>query len=208
MKFDSRRGKRIAPNSEYTYRAFEECDIDNLKLIVVGLAPYHILKNNEPIADGLAFSCSITKYPQPSLDVIFSSLEREFNEGLCLPCIKNPDLSYLSKQGVLLLNAALTTSINKPGDHLSLWEPFMQHFFEKVVDVAGVPVLLLGKEAQKLEKYINPFTQIFRLSHPASAAHNGTEWETHGVFKQINEILKYKHGKGITWFDESDEAPF
>lgn len=209
LKKESRRGKRIAPNSENTFRAFYECEYDNLRLIVIGQSPYHLLKDNQPIADGLAFSCGITKYPQPSLDQLFSALENEMNNGLCLPCIKNPDLTYLAnKEGVLLLNAALTTSIGKPGDHLALWEPFMKYLFENVLQNTTVPIVLLGRDAQKLEKYINPFTNIFKLSHPASASYSGDIWSSEGVFKQINTILKHRNGEVINWFDESDVAPF
>lgn len=208
LKFDAKRGIKLAPESHNTFRAFEECDYNNLKAIIVGLSPYHSLNNGVIVADGLCLSCSITKYPQPSLSTFFDALEREFHEGLCVPCERNTDLKYLASQGVLLLNAALTTPIGKPGDHVLLWDEFMKFLFEKVLDVQSVPIILLGKEAQKLEKYINPFNQVFKLSHPSFAARSGIEWDTENTFIKVNKILEYKHGKGISWFDEEELLPF
>lgn len=208
LKFEAKRGKKILPNSEVTFRAFEECPFENLKCVICGISPYHTMKNGMPIADGIALSCSLTKYPQPTLDQWFNACERELNNGLCLPCVKNPDLKYLANQGVLMLNAGLTCEYLKPCSHNSVWEPFMQYLFEKVLDVTGVPIVLLGKEAHKLEKYITPFTQIIRLSHPASASYNNTEWDSQGMFKTINTILKHRNNETINWFDESLEAPF
>ena len=201
-------GVKILPDSKNTFRCFEECPIEELKCVIVGLSPYHTLKNNESIADGLCLSCGITKYPQPSLDQFFTALEQEFDNGLCLPCIKNPDLSYLAHQGVLLLNLGLTVEVNHPNSHGKLWEPFMEYLFTKVLDIQGIPIILLGNEAQRLEKFINPFNTIFRLSHPASASYRSEIWDSQGTFKEVNKILKRKFNETINWFDESEEIPF
>lgn len=216
LKAISKRGKKILPESDKVFRAFYECPYNKLKLVIVGMSPYHTMKNREiPIADGLALSCGITNYPQPSLDKFWDAIERELYRDLCIPCIKNPDLTYLANSGVLLLNAGLTCEYLKAGSHNQLWEPFMKFLFQEVLDTAGVPVLLLGKEAQKLEKYINPFTTILKTSHPASAAYNNEEWDSEGVFKQINTILKYRNNDTVDWFvidkseeNEEDELPF
>lgn len=210
LKQRSSRGVKIFPSSENVFRAFQECSPDNLRAIIVGMCPYHSLSNGLVIADGLALSCSITKYPQPSLDYFWGALEKELYSNLCVPCLRNPDLSYLSnKEGVMLLNAGLTVEMGKAGSMNKLWEPFMEYLFTKVFDVHGVPVILLGNEAQKLEKYINPFNFILRVSHPASAAYKNEDcWDSKGVFQELDMILKHKHGRGINWFDEIDEAPF
>lgn len=210
LKNLSARGKRIFPSSEQTFRAFQECSIENVRLIILAMCPYHSLSNGVVIADGLCLSCGNTKYPQPSLEYFWRALENELYNDLCLPCNRNPDLSYLSnREGVLLLNAGLTVEMGKAGSHNSLWMPFMEYLFTNAFDTLGVPVLLLGNEAQKVEKYISPFTQVFRLSHPASAAYkNEDRWETGTTFREIQKILEYKHGKGINWFDEEDRIPF
>ena len=210
LKEDSARGKKIFPSSENVFRAFRECPINELKLVVCGISPYHSMKDEVIIADGLAMSCSNTNYLQPTLDHWYNACERELNRGLCLPCAKNPDLTFLAKSGVLLLNAGLTVEASKACSHNLLWEPFMKYLFTEIINNIGVPIVLLGKESHKLEKYINPFSTVFRLSHPTSVVYNSdnTEWDSQGMFSKVNEILKYGNNTSIQWFDESDIAPF
>lgn len=206
LKKESKRGKKIAPLSSIVFRAFKETSLDDLKVVMVGMCPYHTLKNGVPVADGLLMGCSVTGSLQPSLDQFYGALERELYEGLNLEYEKTPDVTYLSKQGVLMLNAALTTEINKAGSHIAIWEPFTKYLFEQVLDTVNVPFIFLGKDAAKYQKYIPPFTWSFILSHPASASHKNTEWGTQGVFGKVNKILKDNNNYEIMWLYE--EPPF
>lgn len=206
LKKESKRGKKIAPLSSIVFRAFKETSLDDLKVVMVGMCPYHTLKNGVPVADGLLMGCSVTGSLQPSLDQFYGALERELYEGLNLEYEKTPDVTYLSKQGVLMLNAALTTEINKAGSHIAIWEPFTKYLFEQVLDTVNVPFIFLGKDAAKYQKYIPPFTWSFILSHPASASHKNTEWDTQGVFGKVNKILKDNNNYEIMWLYE--EPPF
>ena len=207
LKHESRRGKKLTPLSSNTFRCFQETDFNNLKLIVVGLSPYHTLRNGEPVADGLCLSCSITKILQPSLDQWYNCVEEELYKGMNIHYIKNPDLTFLARQGVLLLNAGLTCEIMKPASHNLLWEPFMKYLFEKVLDVTGTPTVFLGKEASKLKKYVMPFTWTFEISHPAAASYRNEEWSSESMFKSVNQILKSRHNYEINWLDIND-CPF
>lgn len=202
LKKESKRGKQIAPLSSDTFRAFQETPFDDVKVVMVGMSPYHTFRNGKPVADGLLMSCSVNNYLQPSLDKFYRGLETELHGGICASCVKNPDLSYLAKQGVLLLNVALTVELNKPGSHSDLWDPFMKYLFQDVLDVLRAPVVFLGKEATKIEHYVAPFTWTFKVSHPASAAYKGTEWDPEGIFKKINKILKDTNNTSIDWFDK------
>jgi len=205
LKEDARRGQQIAPNSNLTFRAFQECDINKLKLVIVVDTPYNDFINGQPMADGLCMSCSITKKIDPILSNFLDACELELYEGLCLPCIRNSDLTYLAKnEGVLLLNVALTTTKQNAKAHLNLWKPFMQYLFEEVLDVQGIPILLIGENSHKLEKYINPFNTIFKL--PSIEANK--DWDSGNTFREINKLLKRKNNETINWFDESEEIPF
>lgn len=201
LKKESKRGKQIAPLSSNVYRAFKETPLDELKVVLMGMCPYHTFKNGEPVADGLLMGCSTTGYPQPSLDKFYDAMEREFYNGLNLKRHKDPDVSYLAKQGVLMLNAALTVEMNKAGSHSAIWEPFTVYLLEHVLDTSGVPFIFLGKDAAKYERYIPPFTWSFTVSHPASASYKQTDWETDGVFKKVNEILKQNNNFEISWLN-------
>lgn len=200
LKSESKRGKRIAPLSSNTYRCFLETPYDDIKVIMVGMCPYHTYRNDQPVADGLLMG-SVTGILQPSLEKFYEGIERELYNGLNLTYHKNPDISYLAKQGVLLLNAGLTVELNKAGSHNDLWEPFMKYLFEEVLDVLRVPVVFLGKEATKIEKYVAPFTWTFKVSHPASASYTGSEWSPEEVFKKVNKILKDTNNETLDWLD-------
>lgn len=206
LKKEAKRGKKVAPLSSNVFRAFRETSLDDLKVVMIGMCPYHTMKNGVAVADGLLMGCSITGTLQPSLEQFYGALERELYNGLNLKYEKTPDVSYLAKQGVLMLNAALTTEINKAGSHIALWEPFTKYLFEHVLDTAGVPFIFLGKDAAKYERYVPPFTWSFVLSHPASASYKNTDWDTEGVFGLVSRILKENNNFEIMWLYE--EPPF
>jgi hypothetical protein len=138
---------------------------------------------------------------QPSLEQFYGAIERELYDGLDLKHFKNPDVSYLAHQGVLMLNAALTTEIGKAGSHIELWEPFTKYLFEEVLYYSGAPVIFLGKDASKYKKYCAPFTWTFTLSHPASASYKNTDWDSEGAFGKVNKILKDNNNFNIEWLD-------
>jgi uracil-DNA glycosylase len=201
LKKESKRGKNIAPLSSNVYRAFMETPLNEINAVMIGMCPYHTFKNGEPVADGLLMGCSTTGYPQPSLDKFYDAMEKEFYDGLNLKRHKNPDVSYLAKQGVLMLNAALTVEMNKAGSHNAIWEPFIVYLLENVLDTSGVPFIFLGKDAAKYERYLPPFTWSFTVSHPASASYKQTDWNTEGVFKKVSEIVKQNNNFTIEWLD-------
>jgi uracil-DNA glycosylase len=201
LKAESQRGKKIAPLSSNVYRCFAETPLDDVKVIMLGMCPYHTLKSGNPVADGLLMGCRNTMELQPSLKQFYDAIETELYEGLTLNAYKDPDVTHLAKKGVLMLNAALTTEINKAGSHIELWEPFTKYLFEHVLTHSGAPVVFLGKEAAKYEKYANPFTWSFKLSHPASASYKNTQWDTEGVFTKVNKILKENNNFTIEWLN-------
>jgi len=201
LKEESGRGKKIAPLSSDTFRCFKETSLDDLKVIMVGMCPYHSLKDGKPVADGLLMGCSNTGFPQPSLSQFYGAIEHELYKGLNLEYYKNPSVSYLAKQGVLMLNAALTTEIGIAGAHQTLWKPFMKHLFSHIA-TGGTPVILLGQEAAKIEEFIDTYTWVIKISHPASASYQKTQWDSEGAFWQTNRILEDNNGDKINWLDE------
>ena len=199
LKAEGKRGKKIAPSSSVTYRCFKETSFDDLKVVMIGMCPYHTFYNSLPVADGLLMGCSVTNKLQPSLEKFYEGLEDELHDGLNLKYEKLTDVSYLAKQGVLMFNAALTTEVNKAGSHIEIWEPFTRYVMEEILSVTGAPTIFLGKDAAKYEKYTNPFAWNFVLSHPASAAYKQSKWGTEGTFTKVNKILKENNGYEIMW---------
>lgn len=201
LKAESKRGKKVAPLSSNVWRCFFETPLDNVRVIMVGLCPYHTLKDDVPVADGLLMGCSITGKLQPTLQQFYTGIEKEYYDGLNLNYRPTPDVTYLSAQGVLMLNAALTTEINKAGSHLDVWEPLMKYLFEEVFNYLGVPIVFLGKDAARYKKYTGIFAHVFELSHPASDAYKNSEWDTEGIFSKIDVLLEENNGFGVQWLD-------
>jgi uracil-DNA glycosylase len=205
LKEESSRGIRIVPNSEDVFKCFRATPLNELKAVVMGFCPYHTMIESECVADGLMSSCSKTGILQPSLEQLYNAWEEEFNNGLCLGCDRNPDLTYLAEQGVLLFNSALTTKAGIAGAHQELWEPFTKYVLEEIISVTGVPVVLLGKQAQEFAGCVN-FSECYSLSHPASASYKKEKWNSHGVFRAVNETIRGMNGEEINWLLEP--APF
>lgn len=200
IKSESRKGKIIAPESVNLFRAFKETSLDDLKVVILGMAPYHTLKNNKIIADGLLMGCSITEYLQPSLNQFYEALQYEFCNGVDI--IKDPDVTYLANQGVLMLNAALTTEIGKAGNHLEVWRPFIKFLFEEILAVTGVPIVFLGKDAAFYDRYTQIFSTNYLLSHPASASYQKTKWSSEGAFKKVSVLIKENNNFEINWLKQ------
>lgn len=204
LKSESKRGKIIAPLSSNVFRCFKETPLNEVKVIIVGMCPYHVMRNGSPVADGLLMGCSTTGALQPSLEQFYGGIERELYNGFALDRAKDPDVSYLAHQGVLMYNAALTTEINKAGAHLDLWDVFNDYLFTNVFAFSGIPTIFLGKEAAKVSKYLTGFDWQFPISHPASASYRNGEWSTEGVFTKVNTLIKENNGYAIDWLKKID----
>ena len=182
-------GKRFTPPLKQVFRAFEECPHDKLKVIMVGQDPYPYLG----VADGLAFSCSNTQKPQPSLKNIFEAINTTVYPEQTIE--HNPDLTRWANQGILLLNSALTCQVDKIGSHYAVWSEFIMY----VLDIlnftnSGLIFVLMGKQAQELESMIGEHHHIIKVSHPASAAYTKTVWDCGDMFNECNKIINGQNG--------------
>jgi len=183
-------GKRFTPPMKYVFRAFEECPVNKLKVIMIGQDPYP----HFGVADGLAFSCSNTRKPQPSLQKIFEAVDTTLYYGE-EPPEHNPDLTRWANQGVLLLNTALTCEIDKVGSHTPLWKEFIAYTMDIInFTDGGLIFVLMGKQAQELEGLIGEHHHIIKVSHPASAAYSKTTWDCDDMFNRINKIIEGQNG--------------
>ena len=183
-------GKRFTPPLKYVFRAFEECPLKDLKVVVIGQDPYPYMG----VADGVAVSCSLTAKPQPSLRHILKAVNESCYGGL--PVSEDPDLVRWSNQGVLLLNSALTCEVDKPGTHVPIWNDFLMYLIDMLsLTSSGLVFILMGKQAQELEPVIGASHHILKTHHPAYAARTGTDWDCENVFNKTNEILKQSNGE-------------
>lgn len=196
---DSQDSKHFTPKIAQLFRAFEECPYKDLKCIILLQDPYPHLIDGKTVADGIPMSCSNTGIIQPSLKYVFQEVERQFypNGGYEWDL----DLKRWSNQGILLMNAALTTTVGKTGVHYMLWQSFVVYVLDYLAwNNPGLIYAFLGKKAQEFMGGMPENNYKFTASHPASAAYqNAKEWDSGNLFKKISDQLKKSNNMEITW---------
>jgi uracil-DNA glycosylase len=194
------RGDSILPESEYIFRAFRETPYNKVTTIMCAQDPY----STKGVADGLAFSCSRSLHPQASLKNILLEIEHEYPENrydIHDWRLDTIDLIKWARQGVLMLNLALTVEEKQPESHIELWKPFTQKIIEVLNLKEDVVYLLLGKKAQSIEKFISTRHRVVPTAHPAAEAYNGGKAGFFGsnCFKEVNQCLREVNLKEIIW---------
>ena len=165
-----RKTKTIYPSADKIFRIFKEVPFDDIRIIWLGLDPYP-----DGSACGHSFCNCEAIRPSKSLKFIHQEIESEYPEltdRFVMPFggIDKWNLEYLIKQGIFLWNTALTVEKSKPGSHLELWEPFTKRVINELNKSEYLIWILLGNNAQKFEKLINPKHDIVKGVHPS--AHN------------------------------------
>jgi uracil-DNA glycosylase len=185
-------GHRFTPPLKDVFRAFEECPYDELKVIIVGQDPYPHLG----VADGIAFSCSKTEKEQPSLRFILNEVEKLYPEGYKRPT----DLTKWTRQGILLMNTAFTTEVGKIGQHYDIWAPLTAYIFDYLKNFnPGLVYIYMGKKSQDWSDMCGENCTKFMVSHPASAAYNGGQWNSDDVFRKVRDLVKELYNYTINW---------
>lgn len=201
----------LTPRRVDIFNFLKYCPRDKLKLVIIGLDSYPGRYSNKQLqATGIAFDCSNSPEGklQPSLVSFWDGISADLEEELP----QHADLKFLCEQGVILSNRALNCKIHKTGSLVGKWDFFWEFFLRDVLlGFPSVPVILLGKEAQRLEKMVfNMNNPVFKLSHPSFAARTQSLWETNKVFSKVNKLIEQNNGKEycIDWSGKSLEVPF
>jgi len=187
-------GKTIYPKGSLIFNAFNITPFEKVAVVIIGQDPYHG-KNQ---AHGLSFSVPKGMKAPPSLVNIFKELKNDV--GLTIDN-NNGDLTSWAKQGVLLLNAALTVRAGEPFSHAKYgWADFTDAVIKKISDEKeGVVFILWGKFAQQKQSMIDEGKHFILTSpHPSPfSADKGFFGCKH--FSKTNQFL-IKSGKDpIDW---------
>jgi len=180
---------KICPPRELVFSAFEMCDYDDIKVVVLGQDPYF----NENQAIGLAFSvsgCGTYKFP-PTLKNIIKEVRQTFGE--CV--VEDGDLRAWARQGVLLLNTCLTVRQGQALSHAAIgWDSFIIPALKELDKKNDIVFVLWGSHARGYKKYLSNIRNlVLEAAHPSPlSAHNG--FFGCGHFKKINDFL-VKRGK-------------
>jgi uracil-DNA glycosylase len=182
----------IFPPAREIFRAFDCCDFDQVKVVIIGQDPYH----GPGQANGLCFSVRSDVKMPPSLVNIFKEIQSDLGK----PFPPNGELERWANQGVLLLNATLTVRASSPGSHQNKgWEAFTDAVIREISEKKNNVVFLLwGAYAQKKGEIID------RNKHMVLAsAHPSPFTADRGFFgsKHFSKTNDYLRSKGITPID-------
>ena len=189
---------RCEPSYHDIFKVFNITPYNDLSIVMLGQDPY-FQKN---VATGIAFANkkSVTEL-SPSLQAL---KEAVINFEVPHNTINfDPSLEEWSKQGVLLLNSALTVEVNRPNSHTVTWRPFIISLLKNLSAInPGLVYVLWGSEAKTFKKYINNSTNIvYSMPHPAYYARTNTKIP-HKFFIDLNNVINSKYNKRIIWYKE------
>lgn len=180
----------IFPPRELIFNAFNYFDFNDTRVVILGQDPYI----NENEAMGLSFSVPYdTKIP-PSLRNIHKELESDI--GCEQPLHGN--LLKWARQGVLLLNSALTVRQSKSNSHSKIWKDFTDSIIKYISDnLDDVVFILWGRFAESKKELIdNNKHNIIVSSHPSPFSCKKGFFGSK-PFSRCNEFLKTKNEKSI-----------
>lgn len=191
-------GDKIFPSKDHVFRAFELCELEQVKVIILGQDPYF----SPGQANGLAFSCETAGVMQPSLRNILAEVQRSMQHEITNRKIQRGDLEPWAEQGVLLLNAVLTVEARRARSHIGQgWEEFTSHVIDKLLSTKKHLVFMRwGKDAEalKLPHQARRNHLILTASHPSPYSYR-LSFEGCDHFAEANQYLE-KHGQTkIQW---------
>lgn len=185
--------KDIYPPKQQVFSAFENCDLNAIRVVILGQDPYH----QKGQAHGMCFSVNPGVKVPPSLMNIYKELQEDCG------CYM-PDNGYLlpwAKQGVFLLNTILTVEDSHPLSHKGKgWETFTDHAIAEVNRLEQPVVFLLwGRNARAKKAMIDETKHlVLEAPHPSPlSAHYGFFGCRH--FSKANRFLKEKGRGTIDW---------
>lgn len=189
-------GKQIYPPPGARFTALELTPLEAVKVVILGQDPYH----GPGQAHGLSFSVQDGVKVPPSLANIY----KEQASDLGLPIPRHGNLTNWARQGVLLLNAALTVEDGQPAAHQGQgWEELTDAVIAAVAAKADPCVFLLwGAHAQRKAQTVPGLTNghhlVLTAPHPSPlSAHRGFLGCRH--FSQANAFLEAKGRGAVDW---------
>lgn len=190
----------LCPSHSNVFRAFTLCSLRDCKVVFLGQDPYP----QKGVATGILFGNS-KDTPEdklsPSLDII-----KEASVNYEVPHQElefDNTLESWAKQGILMINSALTCKMNEVGSHALNWRQFIIKLLQNMsTRESGIIYVLFGRQAQSFKQYIDArYNDIIEIEHPSYFARTKTKMP-YSVFTDINKILKAKYGTEIIWYKD------
>ncbi len=197
LKAQEEAGRTIYPPRGQRLRALELTPLDQVKVVILGQDPYH----GPGQAHGLCFSVPDGVRMPPSLVNIYKELRDDL--GVAIP--PHGNLEHWARQGVLLLNNALTVEAGQAGSHQGRgWEAITDAAVAAVANRAEPSVFILWgsharKKAERVPELIGSGRHlVLTAPHPSPlSAHSGFFGSK--PFSKANAFLKAQGRGEIDW---------
>jgi len=186
----------IYPETDNIFRSLNYCDVDKIRVVIIGQDPYH----GEGQATGLSFGVESGVKIPPSLRNIKEELRTDLGIDL-----QDTSLKHWAMQGVLLLNAALTVIQGKAGSQLPLWTNLTDHIIAELNKQNNIVFVAWGAFAYNKFKLIDTNRHKMIVSSHPSPLSCYKQFKEFPAFKgskpfsKINEYLITKGIDPITW---------
>ena len=183
----------VYPDMYDIFNCFKFTPLDNVKVVILGQDPYH----NEGQAHGLCFSVQDGIEPPPSLVNIY----KELHDDLGCPVVQSGNLTKWAKEGVLLMNTALTVRAHQANSHAGCgWSWFTDAVISILSEQKEHLVFLLwGGNARRKKALIDQSKHlVLECAHPSPlSAYNGFFGCRH--FSKTNDYLIKQGITPIDW---------
>ena len=189
----------IEPQMPLLFRALELVDPEDVKVVILGQDP----TPQKDKATGVAFHVEKPRFVPA---VVHMFLEVAF-EGFPVD-LNNGDVTNWARQGVLLLNAALTCPHNPPKgkakykSHSDIWRDFTISLIKHICNTADLSVWLLwGGMAIRFSEHIKGKHLIITGGHPSpmGTAMHGDRFFGGNYFNIANQFLEINDRVAIDW---------
>lgn len=180
---DVQAGQPFTPSLKSILRSFDMCPLNKVKVVIINNHPYP----EKGVANGLAFACKINPFIEELNDVT----EDKFIDG------PTPSLEYLPRNGVMLLNMAMTCPVGKPKDHIPMWSPVTATIIKSINEnTTDTIFVFVGEETQPLAEMVTnaSHSKLFIPSFDEK-----TKWDSMDIFLRINKILVKKNRTCVDW---------
>lgn len=184
------------PDSKVVFRALNECKPEEVKVVILGMDPFH-----DGSANGLAFdNLYDQKRISPSLLNIMKEIREDVPQEMYLDVEdQKSHLAHLPTQGVLLLNTALTVHKGKAGSHTELWKPFTTQLLTDIQKLDNIVWILWGNHAKSFKPLItNTSHYIIEGGHP-SPLNRSVPFAGGKYFSECNGFLRTISKPVIRW---------
>ncbi len=186
-------GGQVLPPPEAVFTSITLTPLDRVKVVVLGQDPYPTPGDSH----GLAFSYRGSRRLPASLRTILAEMSSDLN----VPMPKSGDLTKWAKQGVLLINTALTVEAGQSGAHMKFgWSDLVDQAVAAISErQPAVAFLLWGGPARRRAALIDRTKHLVIESGHPSPLNRLNDFKGTRPFSRANAWLVEKGLEPVDW---------